>query len=104
MSEYELNDIKTLLMKLKKLVELYGGKYYTVQLGIISKIIDCIDSDLSTADKEIFVIRNYKNLYPPQGGLSDFYIHHDQYEERLKLNKPLDEINNSLWDIFKKYM
>lgn len=104
MSEYELNDIKTLLMKLKELVKLYGGNYYTIQLDIIDKMIDCIDSDLSTADKEIFVIRNYKNVYPAQGGLSDFYIQHDQYEERLKRNKPLDEINDHLWNIFKKYM
>lgn len=36
--------------------------------------------------------------------LKEFYIHHDNYGERLKLNKPLDEVNHALWEIMKKYL
>lgn len=104
MSENELNNLKDLFIMLKELVKMYGGKHYIIQFDIIENIIDCINSDLPDSEKSEYIIRNYKNLYPPYGGLSDFYIQHDSYEERLKLNKPLDEINDQLWSIMKKYI
>ncbi len=104
MGEDDLKNLKEPFIRLKELVKMYGGKHYSIQIGIIEDIIDCINSDLSNNEKSEYVIRNYKNLFPPYGGLSDFYIHHDSYDERLKLNKPLDEINNKLWSIIKKYV
>ncbi|KOY66628.1 MULTISPECIES: hypothetical protein [Clostridium] len=104
MSESEFNILYEQLDKLKELLKVYGGKYYRIQYGVIEDMIACIKSDLSCDDKEKYVVRNYKNLYPANGGLSDFYIQHDNYEERLKLNKPLDEINETLWSIMKNHI
>lgn len=104
MNENELTRLSELFTKLNKLLKLYGGKYYIIQIRIIDDIVDCINSNLTSDKKTEYIIRNYKNLYPPHGGLSDFYIQHDNYEERLKLNKPLDEINDNLWNIMKKYI
>lgn len=104
MDEDVLKNLKEPFINLKELVKIYGEKHYRIQIGIIEGIIDCINSDLSDNEKSEYVIRNYKNLFPPNGGLSDFYIHHDSYDERLKLNKPLDEINDKLWSIIKKYV
>ena len=104
MSESELNILYDRFVKLRELLKLYGGKYYIIQYRVIEHIIACIKSDLPYDDKEKYLVRNYKNLYPANGGLSDFYIQHDNYEERLKLNKPLDEINETLWSIMKDYI
>lgn len=104
MSGDELKNLIEPFIRLKELVKMYGGKHYKIQIGIIENIINCIHSDLSDYEKSEYVIRRYKNLFPPYGGLSDFYIHHDSYDERLKLNKPLDEINDKLWSIIKKYV
>ena len=104
MSESEFNILYDQLERLKDLIKVYGGKYYRIQYGIIENILDCIKSDLSCDDKEEYIIRNYQKLYPANGGLSDFYIKHDNYEERLKLNKPLDKINETIWGIIKNYL
>lgn len=104
MNETEFKILYEQLDKLKELLKVYGGKYYRSQYGIIENMIECIKSDLSCDDKEKYIVRNYKNLYPANGRLSDFYIHHDNYDERLKLNKPLDEINKTLWDIMKNHV
>lgn len=104
MSENELKNVYELFIKLKELVKLYGCRDYKIQLNIIDSIIDCIESNCSSDYKTKYIVRSYKNLYPPQGGLSDFYIHNDDYEERLRLNKPLDEINDKLWNLIKTYL
>ena len=96
--------MKELFNGLQELINIYGGKEYKIQQRIIKDIIGCIDSDLTIVEKEVYIIRSYKSLYPKEGGLSDFFIYHDNYEERLKLNKPLDEIRNCIWKIMKEYI
>jgi len=104
MSEKELKNVQELFIKLRDLLIVYGGKYYRIQLNIIEDIIDCVKSHWDNDKKTEYILKKYKRLYSPQGGLSDFYIHHEDYEERLRLNKPLDEINDSLWNLIKQYI
>lgn len=103
MNNSELNILKNLFIELGELVGTYGGRNYKIQYNIIGNIIAAIDSDWPNDKKTEYIIRNYKNLYPANGGLSDFYIMHEDYKERLKLNEPLDRINDGLWNIIKNY-
>lgn len=42
MTEKELYKLKDIFLQLGKLVLKYGGKYYTIQIKVISDIIECI--------------------------------------------------------------
>lgn len=49
-----------------------------------------------TIPKEIITI--HKSFYPPHGGLSDFFIWRDDFDERETQNRELEKIKKELWD------
>lgn len=104
MTEKELYELKEIFLQLGKLVQKYGGKYYSIQIKVISNIIECIDSEATEKEKTEYILERYKILYPSKGGLSDLYIHDDDFHTRLKLNEPLDELKEKLWMIMKQYI
>lgn len=104
MTDREFEEIKRLFQELYNVLSKYGKGQYNIQLNIIKRILECIDSEIDEKAKENYILRNYNNLYPAKGGLSDFYIQDEEFGERLKLNAPLDRINDTLWRIIKKYL
>lgn len=104
MTNQELDELRDIFYELGKLVQRYGGKYYTIQLNIIMGIIECIDSEATKEEKTVYVLERYKALSTPRDGLSDFYIHDDDFHTRLELNKPLDGLKERLWEIMKQYV
>ena len=104
MTEKELYELREIFLQLGKLVQKYGKNYYTIQIKAISDIIKCIDSEENEKEKTEYILDRYKILYPSKGGLSDFYIYDDDFQTRLKLNEPLDELKDKLWMIMKQYI
>lgn len=103
MEVLDYKEIKKLLIELKNMLDQFGDDSTKNQYRIISSSIEIIDSDISDGEKYVTIIRNYKNLYPARGGLSEFNIWRDDFEDRKKVNEPLDAIRKALWDIFKNY-
>lgn len=104
MTKVEIDILRDIFIKLGKIVQKYGQGCYEVQLKILSKIINCIDSDSGDSEKTVYIIKYYKVLFPSQGGLSEFYIHDEDFQIRLRLNEPLDKLREELWGIMKKYI
>lgn len=96
-------ELKQLFEELLFIVDKYGDSTINNQKKIINRIIGKIDSiDISNFEEEFMEIqRDYKNLYPARGGLSDFYIWKDDFNERQKLNEPLSKIGDRLWELLK---
>lgn len=104
MTNQELCELREICMKLGKIIQKYGEKYYTIQIKAIYDIIRCIDSEAEEEEKTEYIIDRYKVLYPSRGGLNDFYIHDDDFNTRLRLNEPLDLLKDRLWKIIKTYI
>ena len=48
-------------------------------------------------------IREIKDiLYPPRGGLSDFFVWKNDYLERLRINEEIETYNNRLWELLNQ--
>lgn len=99
----DISELKQLFEELFLIVDKYGDNTINNQKKIINRIIDKIDSiDINNFEEEFISIhRDYKNLYPARGGLSEFYIWNDDFNERQKLNEPLSKIRERLWEILK---
>jgi hypothetical protein len=69
-------------------------KYMIGLLTISLKKDSGCDKKMLEEIKEI-----YKSLYPPHGGLTDFFIWRDDIEERRKENNCLDKISDELWNM-----
>lgn len=104
MTEEELRQLREAVIELGKLVQTYGIKYFSPHLRQLSWMLECIDSDIDPAEKTVFLVHSYRNLFRPKCGLSEFYIHDDDYETRRRLNAPLDKAVNTMREILKPYL
>lgn len=104
MTEKELKELRESVIQLGKLVQRHGKKYYFAQLKQLSKMLECIDSDLDNIEKTEYLVYCYQILFPAKGGLTEFYIHDDDFETRKKLNAPLDEAVAKMKEIIKPYL
>ncbi|MGF9963731.1 hypothetical protein [Bacillus rhizoplanae] len=69
---------------------------------VINILNECQNNNYIDSDdviKEIKLI--HSNLYPPRGGLSDFFIWKADFNERVKANEPLERIGDELWGMLK---
>lgn len=44
---------------------------------------------------------SYQRMYPPRGGLTEFFIWREDFDQRLRANQPLDRIKDELKVILK---
>ena len=98
-----MDKLKDINEELLLIVDKYGDDSINNQKKIIKRIIEkIVGIDISNSEKQFIEIqRDYKNLYPARGGLSEFYIWNDDFNERQKLNEPLSKIRERLWEILK---
>lgn len=76
----------------------YGDDSNNPQISTIKLILDKLDSCVDNASLE--EIRKLNNsLYPPRGGLGEFYIWDSDYDKRMKLNEPIDKAKDITWNI-----
>jgi hypothetical protein len=40
--------------------------------------------------------RSYRSMNAGMGSFSDFYLHHDDFETRVRLNRPLDALRGGI--------
>lgn len=104
MTEQELSRLREICIQLRKTIQKYGEKYYLSQIKALYDIVQCIDADMDEKEKTKYILDRYRVLYPPHGGLSEFYIQDDDFATRLKLNEPLDALKEDLWKIIKSYI
>lgn len=113
MSDFEqieiiLNRVKELFEKLLFILETEGDNEVNYAKSELSKNIRLLEevlsnnSDLADAQEVLDNIKmSFKSMYPPRGGLSDFFVWREDYEERFKANKDLDNIQSELREIFE---
>ncbi|MGE7875695.1 hypothetical protein [Bacillus paramycoides] len=108
-----MSSIKLVIDKLEKLfselsVILEGNKKGDIdyQISEVRYVINILNEcqnnnyiDFDDVINEIKLI--YSNLYPPRGGLSDFFIWKADFNERVKANEPLGRIGDELWEMLK---
>ncbi len=70
---------------------------------ILNQTIEFLKSEEDVKEKERYVIRSYKALFPSKGALSEFYIWDNDFEKRKSLNESFEAIHNELWSIVKDY-
>ena len=105
MTKQEIDILHDSFCKIKEYVNKYRKNNYRVQLRFIDELLNSLEEESTNDNKqENNIVYFYSILYPPYGGLSDFYIPHSDYKTRIKLNKPLNEINDRVWAIMKLYI
>lgn len=92
------SEIKPLFLELLNLLCIHGDETLNPQKAIIRHILLLIDSG---CDEFSEIQRQYKTLFSPKSGLSEFYIWKDSLAERIAANKPFEEIRQALWDILE---
>ncbi|WP_139254618.1 hypothetical protein [Bacillus sp. NH11B] len=108
-----MSSSKLVIDKLEKLfselgVILEGNKkgdidYQISEVRYVINILnECQNNNYINFDDVINEIKlTYSNLYPPRGGLSDFFIWKADFNERVRANEPLGRIGDELGEMLK---
>lgn len=77
--------------------------YQISEVRYVIKLLNkCIDNNYIESESVTDEIKSiYNNLYPPRGGLSDFFIWKEDFAERVKANEHLGRIGDELWKMLK---
>lgn len=97
-----LAELKKEYKNLLDILDEYGGVSVRPQINQIKDILDLLESFSSNNvdDTVLDELRKMNDvLYPPRDGLSEFYIWSDDFDERMKLNKPLDRAKKIIWKL-----
>ena len=108
-----MSSSKLVIDKLEKLfselgVILEGNKkgdidYQISEVRYVINILnECQNNNYIDFDDVINELKlTYSNLYPPRGGLSDFFIWKADFNERVRANEPLGRIGDELGGMLK---
>lgn len=101
-----LNRVKELFQQLLLILETEGDDEVNYAKNELAQNIRVLEGVLSNnfdgigAEEVLDEVKTrFKRMYPPRGGLSDFFVWREDYEERLKANKYLDDIQSELREI-----
>ncbi|MDV2684397.1 hypothetical protein RYX56_08440 [Alkalihalophilus lindianensis] len=89
--------VKDLLPILKR----YDNGQITYQIGQLEEILTIVKSHDSNELKKREISLIVENLYPSRGGLTDFHVWKEDTKERIRINKPISELNDRLWNLVK---
>ncbi|WP_024831863.1 hypothetical protein [Ruminiclostridium josui] len=97
-----LEELGDMFKKLLIILEKEGDYEVKYAKTVLNKIVIDIENILLNTNTinltEVFygIIQDYKSLYPPKSGLTEFFIWRDDYNERVKANKNLDDLKNNI--------
>ena len=96
-----MNKVQELFTELEEQLRKYGDNSILNQYQLVKTAISILESDAPMEEKFSETEDIYKALYPARGGLSDFYVWRDDFDERLAINEPFSRIGDALWKIFQ---
>jgi hypothetical protein len=79
-----------LLMQLECLLRESGDKNWI--RGVVA-VRDCLLSEKGGFDA---AARTFRSMNSGMGSFSDFYFHHDDFETRARVNRPLDALRDEI--------
>ncbi|MGG5342512.1 hypothetical protein [Enterococcus sp. AZ192] len=94
----KISILKTQYQVLLESLILYGDASNNPQISTIKLILDKLDkcNDIDYLEE---IRKLNDSLYPPRGGLGEFYIWDNDYDKRILINEPIDKAKDITWDI-----
>nr|WP_320985921.1 hypothetical protein [Enterocloster clostridioformis] len=94
-----MEELKHLFQELFVILEENGDSSYNPQRRILKRVLDIIEENDNNIDKFAEVSCEYKKLFSPKSGLSEFYVWKNDFTERKNINDSLNNIKTRLWEI-----
>ncbi|MEH7225523.1 hypothetical protein V7112_17075 [Bacillus sp. JJ1566] len=102
-----LNTSQHIFKELNEIIEQNNNGEFNYHISEIKYAIqlinNCIENDYADSIDVINELKNIQQkIYPPRGGLSDFFIWKSDYEERIKANEPFEKLSDELWQLLQQ--
>lgn len=92
--------LKEMYLELLRFLEKYGPVEMSTQIRTIKEILIYFDTVNESEDvmiKQVFQM--HKSMSPGKSGLAEFHFLDNDFETRSRVNKPLGELKQEIWDI-----
>ena len=100
-------DIEKLITLFRKLYKIVVDKDKNFKYTVEKRIIDIIDllniyKNDETLELKKIIVGTYRGLYPPRGGLTEFFFWDNNYETRMEINKELEGVKKKISILMEK--
>ena len=95
------NEIEEVIKELLPLLKKYNTGDMSYYIDQLSTSLDILNSNISITEKNQELYKIGKKLFPARGGLTDFNVWVEDGEERISINKPIDDLTDKLWNLIK---
>lgn len=95
----KFQSIKKAVVNLIFELNSYNNGQITYPISQLDEILRIIHSNDSKETKEHKIRNIVESLYPSIGGLTDFHVWVEDEKERIRINKPISELNDRLWEL-----
>lgn len=94
-----LLDLKQSFTELYAIISSEKNLHLSREIRRFLEFIDAIESGEVSEEEGLSLLRSkFKSLHTPQGGLSDFHVWRDDYDERLRINQEFKKHADSIWN------
>lgn len=101
MEDNKIQDIGKTVADLLSILKRYNNGQISYEIDKLEEILSIIKSNSSNVIKEQSISSLVEELYPSRGGLTDFHVWKNDSKERIRINKPISELNDRLWYLVK---
>ncbi|MBC2104142.1 hypothetical protein [Listeria booriae] len=92
--------LKEMYLGLLRILEKYGPVEMSTQIRTIKEILIYLNTANESEDAMIKqVFQMHKSMSPGKSGLAEFYFWDNDFETRSRVNKPLGELKQEIWDM-----
>ncbi|EIP8136779.1 hypothetical protein LT193_002833, partial [Enterococcus faecalis] len=88
------NEIEEVIKELLPLLKKYNTGDMSYYIDQLSTALDILNSNISITEKNQELYKIGKKLFPARGGLTDFNVWVEDGEERISINKPIDDLTD----------
>ena len=99
--EKKVEEIKKLFTDLFIIIQRYGDNSFNPSKEILKQILSILEGGDTPTDKLSKVKFWHGCLFFPKSQMHEFYIWSEDFDERVKINRPLDDIRDRLWELLK---
>lgn len=101
----KMENLKRLYLNLLEILEKHSKGEIDIQIRQVKQILDFLIGIPSNENEEQYireVRKMHESLFPARGGLSDFFIWSNDYDERIRLNEPLENVRKEIYETLNK--
>ena len=93
-----IDELRKLFGEMREILEAEGERNWIRGISVICNTL-AEANPISESEQIERAKQTFNSMNGGAGSFADYYIHRDEFDERMKANERLDQIRDRLWEL-----